>query len=49
MKRLLLLFVLLCLLPAPAISMVEGDAAAGSGDLLLFYSSDVAGETEPCG
>jgi hypothetical protein len=48
MKRLLLLFVLLCLLPAPTIT-AGGGKTAGGEDLLLFYSNDVAGETEPCG
>lgn len=48
MKRLLLLFVLLCLLSAPAISIGK-DKIGDDTDLLLFYSSDVVGETEPCG
>ena len=47
MNRLFSLFVMLCLLSSAPLT---GQATTGSGqDLLLFYSSDVAGETEPCG
>lgn len=47
MNRLFLLFILL-FLSAPVLT-ARGDATAGGEHLLLFYSNDVAGETEPCG
>jgi len=47
MKRLIMLFVVFILFAA-GIS-AAGDALAAGQDLLLFYSNDVIGETEPCG
>ncbi len=47
MRPLFILFVLLSL-ALSGISAADATAAAGQ-NLLLFYSNDVAGETEPCG
>jgi len=47
MRRLCLLIVMLCLTTSG--SYAAGNALAGEQDLLLFYSNDVIGETEPCG
>jgi hypothetical protein len=47
MRLLFMLIVFLCLITSgiytPATSI------AGEQNLLIFYSNDVAGETEPCG
>ena len=47
MLRLFMLILSLCLL-LPGI-YTSGAAAAAEQNLLLFYSSDVTGEIEPCG
>jgi hypothetical protein len=47
MRRLVILILFLILIPSwstIAVSSVPGDQ-----ELLLFYSNDVLGETEPCG
>lgn len=47
MRRLLLLFILLSLaVPGSPAAVAQ---TAGEQDLLIFYSNDVLGETEPCG
>jgi hypothetical protein len=47
MRRLIILILLLGLIPSE--SILAGSAIAGDQNLLLFYSNDVLGETEPCG
>ena len=47
MRRLILLILILGLIPSG--SALAGSAITGEQNLLLFYSSDVLGETEPCG
>lgn len=47
MKRLIMLFVVFILFAAEI--SAAGAALAAGQDLLLFYSNDVIGETEPCG
>ena len=47
MRRLIILILLLSLIPSG--STIAGSAVAGEQNLLLFYSNDVIGETEPCG
>jgi len=47
MRRLLMVILLLSLV-APGINSAEANVA-GEQNLLIFYSNDVVGETEPCG
>ncbi len=47
MKRLFMLLLILILIPAGI--NAGGITVAGEQNLLLFYSNDVMGETEPCG
>jgi len=47
MRRLILLILMLGLIPSGA--TFARSAIAGDQNLLLFYSNDVLGETEPCG
>jgi hypothetical protein len=47
MRRLIILILFLSLIPSG--STIAGSTAAGEHNLLLFYSNDVIGETEPCG
>ena len=47
MRRLIILILFLSLIPSG--STIAGSAFAGEHNLLLFYSNDVIGETEPCG
>lgn len=47
MKRFIMLFTLLYLL-APGICGAAASTPANQ-ELLIFYSNDVIGETEPCG
>jgi hypothetical protein len=47
MRRLIILILLLGLISSG--SILAGSAIAGDQNLLLFYSNDVLGKTEPCG
>jgi hypothetical protein len=47
MKKVLMLVIMLSLTAAGIYK--AGAAVAAGQSLLLFYSNDVAGETEPCG
>lgn len=47
MRRLIILILFLSLIPSG--STMAGSAIPGKQELLLFYSNDVLGETEPCG
>ena len=47
MRLLFMLIVFLCLIASGIYTPVT--SAAGEQNLLIFYSNDVAGETEPCG
>ena len=47
MRRLIILIIFLSLIPSG--STIAGSKDAGEQKLLLFYSNDVLGETEPCG
>jgi len=47
MIRLLVLILMLSLMPAGI--FVADASVTGEQNLLLFYSNDVTGETEPCG
>ena len=47
MRRLIILIVFLSLIPSG--STIADSAGTGKQNLLLFYSNDVIGETEPCG
>jgi len=47
MRHLCMLFLMLCLTASGIYA--AGAALAGEQELLLFYSNDVIGETEPCG
>ena len=47
MRRLIILILFLSLIPSG--STIAGSTGAGEHNLLLFYSNDVLGETEPCG
>jgi hypothetical protein len=47
MIRLLMLIIILSLIPSGIYA--GGTSVAGEQNLLLFYSNDVTGETEPCG
>jgi hypothetical protein len=42
------MFVLLASLIAPGIQAAD-ISASGEQDLIIFYSNDVIGETDPCG
>ncbi len=45
-----LLFILIALLSLIATGLTTSNAGgSGEQDLLIFYSNDVIGETEPCG
>jgi len=46
--RRLLMFVLLASLVAPGIQAADISVSGGQ-DLIIFYSNDVIGETDPCG
>lgn len=48
MRRLYMLLIVMLSLITAGISATTAAVAAGQ-DLLLFYSNDVVGETEPCG
>jgi hypothetical protein len=47
MRRLIILILFLSLIPSG--STIAGSTVSGEHNLLLFYSNDVIGETEPCG
>jgi hypothetical protein len=47
MRRFVILFFLQCLFAAGL--TLPGTPQAAQQNLLLFYSNDVLGETEPCG
>jgi len=47
MRRLIIFILFLSLVPSG--STIAGSTVAGEHNLLLFYSNDVIGETEPCG
>jgi hypothetical protein len=47
MRRFVILFFLQCLFVSGL--ALPGSLKAAQQDLLLFYSNDVMGETEPCG
>jgi len=47
MKILMILFLLHCIFAAGL--ALPGSPRAAEQKLLLFYSNDVVGETEPCG
>lgn len=47
MKRLLILLLFLTVIPTYTV-LAKSDFTGGQ-KFLLFYSNDVAGETEPCG
>ena len=47
MRRLIILILLLTLIQSG--STLAGSAPGGEQNILLFYSNDVLGETEPCG
>lgn len=47
MNRLIIFILLLSLIPSGTI--IAGSAITDQQNLLLFYSNDVLGETEPCG
>ena len=47
MRLLFILIVFLCLIATGTYTPVT--SVAGEQNLLIFYSNDVAGETEPCG
>ena len=47
MRRFIILILLLSLIPSGW--ALAGSTIAGDQNLLLFYSNDVLGETEPCG
>jgi len=46
--RRLLMFVLLASLIAPGIRAAD-ISASGEQEMIIFYSNDVIGETDPCG
>ena len=47
MRRLIILIIFLSLMPSGP--TIAGSSVSGKQELLLFYSNDVLGETEPCG
>ena len=47
MRRLIIRILFLSLIQSG--STIAGSTVAGEHNLLLFYSNDVIGETEPCG
>ena len=47
MRRLIILILFLGLVPSG--STIASSTVNGEHNLLLFYSNDVIGETEPCG
>ncbi len=47
MRRFIMLILFLSLIPS--VSTIAGSSVAGEQNILLFYSNDVLGETEPCG
>ena len=47
MKPLIILILLLSLIPSG--SSLGGSSVYAKQEVLLFYSNDVLGETEPCG
>jgi len=47
MKRFVILVLFLSLIPSW--SSTAASSVSGEQELLLFYSNDVLGETEPCG
>jgi len=47
MRRLFMLILLLGLIVSGIYTAAAG--VAGEQDILIFYSNDVLGETEPCG
>jgi len=47
MRRILMLIIMLSL--AASGTCATGATVTGEQNLLLFYSNDVVGETEPCG
>jgi len=47
MRRLIILIMFLSLIPSGFTK--AGSSIPGKQELLIFYSNDVLGETEPCG